>query len=217
MWNRDNKQILFVPGIDFTDPSYHLPHFYELLALWADEEDRPFWKEAAAVSRRYLRAACHPITGMNAEYAEFDGSPMSRKLPWSNDRHDWFYSDAYRTVANIGLDYEWFGIDEGQAQAAEKLQHFLGDVRRDAPWKIYEVDGTCLEQDALHPVGMLATTAQGALAVLGRSDDENVIRMAWEWVERFWNEPLRQGDRRYYDNCLYFFAFLALSGKYRIW
>ena len=33
MWNRDNKQILFVPGIDFTDPSYHLPHFYELFAL----------------------------------------------------------------------------------------------------------------------------------------------------------------------------------------
>ena len=23
--------------------------------------------------------------------------------------------------------------------------------------------------------------------------------------------------RRYYDNCLYFFALLALSGRYRIW
>ena len=30
MWNRENKQILFVPGSPFTDPSYHLPHFYEL-------------------------------------------------------------------------------------------------------------------------------------------------------------------------------------------
>ena len=38
-----------------------------------------------------------------------------------------------------------------------------------------------------------------------------------EWVRRFWETPLRQGDRRYYDNCLYFFALLALSGKYRIW
>ena len=28
MWNRDNRQILFVPGSPFTDPSYHLPHFY---------------------------------------------------------------------------------------------------------------------------------------------------------------------------------------------
>ena len=63
----------------------------------------------------------------------------------------------------------------------------------------------------------LATTAQGALAVLGRSEDEGAVRMAWDWVERLWKEPLRKGDRRYYDNCLYFFAFLALSGKYRIW
>lgn len=217
MWNRGNGQILFVAGIDFTDPSYHLPHFYELFALWADEEDRPFWKRAAETSRRYLKEACHPVTGMCAEYAEFDGSPMSRPLPWSNDRHDWFYSDAYRTVANIGIDYEWFGVDEGQAVAAEHLQHFLGVVKRDDPWKIYELDGTCLGQDALHPVGMLATTAQGALAVLGRSEEEAAVKMAWEWVERFWQEPLRQGPRRYYDNCLYFFTFLALSGNYRVW
>ena len=217
MWNLENKQILFVPGIDFTDPSYHLPHFYELFALWADEEDREFWKEAAKVSRQYLKAACHPKTGMNAEYAEFDGTPMSRRLPWTTDRHDWFYSDAYRTVANIGLDYEWFGIDEGQADAAKNLQYFLGEVRKEDPWKIYEIDGTLIDEDALHPVGMLAATAQGALAVLGRTDDEAAIRMAWKWVERFWNEPLRKGDRRYYDNCLYLFAFLALSGNYRIW
>lgn len=217
MWNHENGQILFVPGIDFTDPSYHLPHFYELFALWADEEDRPFWKKAAEISRKYLKEACHPETGMCAEYAEFDGTPMSRKLVWGNDRHDWFYSDAYRTVANIGLDFEWFGVDEGQLQAAEKLQHFLGEVRKEDPWKIYELDGTPLEQDALHPVGMLATTAQGSLAVIGHSTDEDAIHMAWDWVRRFWEEPLRKGDRRYYDNCLYFFAFLALSGRYRVW
>lgn len=215
MWNRENGQILFVPGCDFTDPSYHLPHFYELFALWADEEDRPFWKKAAESSRRYLTAACHPVTGMSAEYAEFDGSPMRRKLYGTGDRHDWFYSDAYRTVANIGLDYEWFKKEEGQTRAAERLQHFLGG--RKEPWKIYEVDGTCLEQEALHPVGMLAATSQGALAVIGRSGDEEAVRMAWSFVERLWKEPLRKGDRRYYDNCLYFFAFLALSGNYRIW
>jgi len=36
-------------------------------------------------------------------------------------------------------------------------------------------------------------------------------------VRKFWNTPLRTGNRRYYDNCLYFFAFLALSGNYRIY
>lgn len=217
MWNRENKQILFVPGSDFTDPSYHLPHFYELFALWAEEEDRAFFKEAALVSRKYLNAACHPVTGMCAEYAEFDGSPMSRKLPWTEDRHDWFYSDAYRTVANIGLDFEWFGAEEGQGKASARLQHFLGEIRKENPFVIYEVDGTPIDEPVLHPVGMLAATAQGALSVIGNSQDEKELSMAKEWVERLWKQPLRLGDRRYYDNCLYFFAFLALSGNYRIW
>lgn len=217
MWNHENKQILFVPGSDFTDPSYHLPHFYELFALWADEEDRPFFKEAAKVSREYLAKACHPKTGMSAEYAEFDGQPMSRPLPWTTDRHDWFFSDAYRTVANIGLDYEWFGIDEGQYEAPEKLLRFL-DARWDEnPFEIYEVDGTSLHKPALHPVGLQVTTTQGILSVLGRTKEEESIRIAKKWLEEFFRMPLRKGDRRYYDNCLYFFAFLALSGNYRIW
>ena len=217
MWNHENRQILFVPGIDFTDPSYHLPHFYELFALWADEEDRPFFKEAAKVSREYLAKACHEKTGMSAEYAEFDGQPMSRPLPWTTDRHDWFFSDAYRTVANIGLDYEWFGIDEGQYEAPEKLLRFL-DARWDEdPFEIYEVDGTSLHKPALHPVGLQVTTTQGILSVLGRTKDEESIRIAKKWLEEFFRMPLREGNRRYYDNCLYFFAFLALSGNYRIW
>ena len=217
MWNHENRQILFVPGSDFTDPSYHLPHFYELFALWADEEDRSFFKEAAKVSREYLAKACHPKTGMSAEYAEFDGQPMSRPLPWTTDRHDWFFSDAYRTVANIGLDYEWFGIDEGQYEAPEKLLRFL-DARWDEdPFEIYEVDGTSLHKPALHPVGLQVTTTQGILSVLGRTKEEQSIRIAKKWLEEFFRIPLRKGDRRYYDNCLYFFAFLALSGNYRIW
>lgn len=217
MWNHENRQILFVPGSDFTDPSYHLPHFYELFALWADEEDRPFFKEAAKVSREYLAKGCHPKTGMSAEYAEFDGQPMSRPLPWTTDRHDWFFSDAYRTVANIGLDYEWFGIDEGQYEAPEKLLRFLNARWDENPFEIYEVDGTSLHKPALHPVGLQVTTTQGILSVLGRTKEEESIRIAKKWLEEFFRMPLRKGDRRYYDNCLYFFAFLALSGNYRIW
>ncbi len=218
MWNKENKQILFVPGVDYTDPSYHLPHFYELFAQWAYEEDRPFWAEAAKASREYLVKACHPVSGMNSEYAEFDGSPMNRPIPWTKDRHNWFFSDSYRTVANIGLDYEWCGQDLGQIVHAKNLQHTLGVVNKENPYVIYEVDGTRIEQPALHPVGLMATTAQGALAVPGPIclDSEDPVKaLAAEWVERLWNEPLRKGDRRYYDNCLYIFALLALSGNYR--
>lgn len=209
MWNWDNHQILFVPGIDYTDPSYHLPHFYELFALWANEEDREFWKTAATASREYLAKACHPVTGFNAEYAEFDGSPMSRPIPWTKDRHDWFYSDAYRTAANIGLDAEWYGIDAGHFAAAKNIQKFLIDDARKGHYYIYEIDGRVAGEEALHPVAITVTVAQSVLA--GETEYSK------EWIDRFWNLPMRTGDRRYYDNCLYFFAFLALSGNYRMW
>ncbi len=216
MWNLGNHQILFVPGSDYTDPSYHLPHFYHLFAQWADPEDAPFFAEAEEASRRYLAASAHPKTGMSAEYAEFDGRPMSRALPWTKDRHDWFYSDAYRTAANIGLDMCWRMVREGQEKAPARLQAFLD--AQENPWQIYEVDGTCLQKPALHPVGMMAATAQGGLAVICDPNSSQEERnRALSWAERLWKEPLRKGERRYYDNCLYFFAFLALSGNYRMW
>ena len=85
----------------------------------------------------------------------------------------------------------------------------------------YEIDGTVVEDEpALHPVGLLATTAQGTLAIPERLDGEKLsetAKLAKEWVLRFYREPMRKGERRYYDNCLYLFAFLALSGRYRIY
>ncbi len=218
MWNRENHQILFVPGSPFTDPSYHLPHFYDLFAKWAYEEDRDFWEKAACESRRYLAKACHEETGMSAEYAHFDGTPVYEEFAWG--QHGYFYSDSYRTVANIGLDYSWNGIDEGQRIAAERLQRWLGVVNKDNPYMTYKIDGTVIDMPALHPVGLLATVAQGSLAIPDKLDGNALSeagKLSKEWVERFWKEPLRKGNRRYYDNCLYMFAFLALSGNYRIW
>ena len=214
MWNRENAQILFVPGCPHTDPSYHLPHFYELFAEWAYEEDRPFWKRAARASREYLVTACHPETGLNPEYANFDGTPMRKQLPWGN--MGTFFSDAYRTAANIGLDAVWFGEDVGQYSAPLRMMRFFG-TDLEACRCSFEIDGTPIQRPVLHPLGLLATTAQGALTVPYSDDPQSDFATAKRWVLWFWNQPLRRGVRRYYDNCLYIFALLALSGRYRIW
>ena len=214
MWNKDNHQILFVPGSPHTDPSYHLPHFYELFALWANEEDRVFFKEAARASREYLVKACHPVTGLSAEYANFDGTPYDEKLPWGYFGD--FFSDAYRTAANIGLDASWYGEDSGQLSVPIRMMKFFG-TDLEAGRCTYKVDGTPVERCVLHPVGLLATIAQGALAVPYSEEKGSDFEVAKRWVEWFWNQPLRKGARRYYDNCLYMFALLALSGNYRIW
>ncbi|MCQ2519324.1 MAG: glycosyl hydrolase family 8 [Lachnospiraceae bacterium] len=210
MFNADNHQILFVPGCPYTDPSYHLPHFYDLMAEWAFDEDKEFLREAAKASREYLAKACDPVTGFSSEYAEFDGSPMNKPLPWADIRHNWFYSDAYRTAANISLDYLWNGGNGEQFKVGENMQKFLLEDMRKDTFRIYEVDGRIAGEAALHPIGLLATVAE-TIILTGAND------LSKEWLTKFYNTPLRKGERRYYDNCLYFFAFLALSGNYRVY
>lgn len=227
MWNRDNHLILFVPGCPFSDPSYHLPHAYELFALW-DEENRSFWQQAAKDSREYLKKACDPGTGLCAEYAEFDGTPHERTVEdiagGNLPRHDWFFSDAYRTAANVSMDSLWFGKNDWKEEELAAYQRFFrerkdGEVSAESGepvFGIYEKDGTKVEGTALHPVGLLATIAEGSLVTL-HAKDPAAAENGRYWLERFWNTPLRRGDRRYYDNFLYLFAFLALAGEYRIY
>lgn len=53
-FNLAHKMVRFTPDnrrADHNDPSYHLPAFYELWARWGAQADRPFWAEAARVSR----------------------------------------------------------------------------------------------------------------------------------------------------------------------
>ncbi len=214
MWNHDNHYILFGPGSPFTDASYHLPHFYELFGEWAYEEDRAFFKEAARASREYLNKSCHKETGLNPEYGNFDGSPMDKKLDWGYFGD--FFSDAYRTAANIGLDCVWFGYDKGQLSVPLRMMNFFG-AELEAVRCTYKVDGSPVERPVLHPFGLIATMAQGALTVPYSDEPGSDFETARHWVEFFWNMPMRKGNRRYYDNCLYIFALLALSGNYRIW
>lgn len=202
MWNLDNKLIKFVPEVEFSDPSYHLPHFYELFAIWANEEDRAFWKEAAEKSRDYIQISCHPVTGLAPEYAFYDGTPNHIR------GFGHFYSDSYRVAANIGLDYEWYGVDERQVDLANRIQAFFADKSSDT-YRRYDIAGNELEDACLHPVGLLATNAVASLAANGPHVQQS--------VQLLWNTGIRTGERRYYDNCLYLFAVLALSGNYRIW
>jgi oligosaccharide reducing-end xylanase len=203
MWEPSNKLIKFVPNMDFSDPSYHLPHFYELFAKWAVEEDRTYWKEAAAASRDYLVKSCHPITGLAPEYATYEGEPKVYQ------NHHLFYSDSYRVAANIGLNELWMGHDESLSKCNERLQKFFCETSVGYEDYIYEVDGTRIDEKILHPVGLIATNAMASLATQG----DNARRC----VHKFWETPLREGERRYYDNFLYLFAFMALSGRYVIW
>ena len=203
MWDPDNHYIRFVPDALYTDPSYHLPHFYELFADRADPCDRNFWLEAARASRAFIAASAHPMTGMSAEYTEYDGAT---RLMFHKPAA--YYSDAYRVAMNIALDTLWNGRDEGTAQVVTRLQDFFWPIAQE-DFKAYHLDGTATEEPAMHPVAITAVLGAASIA----SDSVH----ADGWLQRFWDEPLRKGNRRYYDNCLYFFCLLMLSGMYKVY
>ena len=203
MWEPENHLIRFVPDMRISDPSYHLPHFYELFARKADEGDRPFWREAAAASRRYIARSAHPQTGLSPEYADYDGKTVLLfGKPWV------YYSDAYRVAENIALDHIWFGPHPEEDAVATRLQDFFAgqDMER---LTAYELDGAPQNEPAMHPTAIKAVL--GAAYVASQSvHREKFLRL-------FAQTPLRKGPRRYYDNCLYFFCLLMLKGNYKMY
>jgi oligosaccharide reducing-end xylanase len=81
--NTEHKQINFVPddfGYNWTDPSYHLPAFYEIWAEYAGDGKEQFYRDCADTARAFLHRACHPVTGLNADATEFSGVPRAGKM-----------------------------------------------------------------------------------------------------------------------------------------
>jgi len=210
MFDPETKQIRFIPNCDFTDPSYHLPHFYELFAEYGNPEDKEFFLDAAKLSREFLHKACNAETGLNPNFSTYEGVPKER-----NGHGYFFFSDAYRTALNIALDWVWFKKDPWQQKQAATIQRFFEDESKFDV--LYYVDGKVLppqrdEPDAmesgmLHPLGLRATTCASSLA----SDGD----LREKFIRLFWSLELRTDRRRYYDNLLYFFSLLALAGRYR--
>jgi len=209
MFNNDNKLILFVPGSPFSDPSYHLPHFYELIAKWCYPEDRAFMQAAAKASRAYLPTACHPITGLAPDYGNFDGTPTVVEWRPIAQAH---YSDSYRVALNVGLDSLWNTASCSSAwntEEAEKLQRFYLS-RPDAMTQttVY-IDGTPYPEEIMHPLGLLATAAAISAARPVNEESEKLIKA-------FMDAEMRTDKRRYYDNFLYLFSLLVLAGEYKV-
>jgi len=205
MFSREEKQVVFVPSREaawFTDPSYHLPHFYELWARWADKNNQ-FWCDAASTSRRFFKKAAHPSTGLMPDYAHFDGSPVNR---WGGGNDNFRY-DAWRVGMNVALDYAWFAKDPWAVTQSNRLLSFFHSQGMGTYGNLFTLDGRKLSDD--HSVGLVAMNAVACLA----STKAN----RRDFVEELWNTPVPSGPYRYYDGLLYMMAMLQVSGNFKIY
>jgi oligosaccharide reducing-end xylanase len=203
------KQVLFnaTKGEAFTDPSYHLPAFYNLFAIWGPPADAEFWNSAAATSRSFLARAMNPQCGLTSEYANFDGGP--HKVPWNSLAGQFAY-DSWRVGGNVGMDWAWMMQPGTELQArADALVSFFAKQGSTSYLALWKVD--CTNGNGFHSPGLVAMNAIATLATT-----EAVKPQAQELVEDLWNTALPTGQYRYYDGLLYTFALLHLSGEYRI-
>jgi oligosaccharide reducing-end xylanase len=203
-----SMMIRFVPDSgrwNHTDPSYHLPAFYDLWALWGPEPDRKFWAAAADTSRNFFHKTTHPKTGLAPDYASFDGTPVVTR---SNQRSGNFSYDARRTQMNWSVDWSWWAKDPRQQELSNRLQSFFASEGIDTYGTEYTLDGKKLNHG--HAKGLVATNAVMSLAA--------THPLAKDFTEALWNTPVPSGlGERYYDGLLYLMALLHCSGEFRIY
>ena len=106
----------------FTDPSYHLPAFYELFAANGPAGDAARWRTVASTSRSFFVTSAHATTGLHPDYATFAGAPTTAM---AGDGHNDFGYDAWRVVMNMALDYVWGSVDSREKTQIEKYHTFF--------------------------------------------------------------------------------------------
>lgn len=222
--NPQHRLITFTPsgfGARFTDPSYHLPAFYEVWARWAGDGHADDYKTYAAASRRYLHRCIAPLTALCPDLTDYNGKPLTppgnRPMKGMQD----FRYDSWRMPMNIALDFSWACADTAwQRRYANTMQDFFFNKGIDAYIDQYRTDGMPAERPyeggskpgLRHSVGLVSTLAAASLVA-----DHAKAR---DFVDRLWhsaNVPFADGYfDAYYDGLLRLFAFLHLSGKYRV-
>ena len=191
--DKETHLITFTPdgrGVGYTDPSYHIPAFYEVWARWANDGRADFYRACATASREYLHKSIDPNTGLNPDTNNFDGSFIENAF-FGRRMKPAFRFDSWRVDTFVD-QYNVDGTDVDFAMPAGQGE-FRGTGTR-------------------HSVGLVATVAAATLAA-----DHAISR---EFVQRLWdseNKPYEDGYfDAYYDGLLRLFAFMHLSGHYRV-
>lgn len=205
MFNLKQKQVVFCPtsgGAGFTDPSYHLPAFYEIWARYTkSHEDREKWFEIAETSRKFFAKAAHSVTGLSPDYANWNGSPVAEQ-----GNHQYFYYDAWRTVANAAVDYAWWRRDDFEPEFADRLQDFFNKKGIYSYGNLWTLKGSSMGRD--HSSGLVAMNAVASLAATQQTVRE-------KFLKELWNASIPSGKWRYYDGTLYMMGLLHCSGNFK--
>jgi len=203
------KMIRFVPGLprnDFTDPSYHLPAFYELWSRWGPPADRDFWAQAAAASPnvfcsppRIPQRASLPTTPISMALPTPRASRKSRNLRRGRLAH------GQQLVRRLG---PWWHKPRKMQQLSDRIQSFFAAQGMRTVRDVFNLDGSNSTQ--LTPTGLVATPTPWPHPSRHKSH-----------LERFRSRPLTapipSGQEALLRRHALFTQLLHCSGRFRIY
>jgi oligosaccharide reducing-end xylanase len=198
-FDRKNNLVKFLTDVDYTNPSYVLPAFYEVWAD-ADRDNEAFWKEAANHGRNFFPKTCNSTTMLAPYLANFDGSGYGVDGIFRND--------AWRVVGNIMMDWNFFGVDPWQKDVfAPQFAAFMKSAMAAPPYPSeMHLNGVIITSHSDPCKGLVA---QNALVGFGLPASDGAY-----FVKDLWNMEIPSGQYRYYDGCLYLLALLHASGRF---
>ena len=251
LFDETNKMVLFVPeygrGSFYTDPSYHLPAFYELWARWGPAEDRDFWLGAAQNSRDYFAKVANPVTGLTPHDSNFDGSQRGGGRGGGFGQRAGASAPTVTnstapnsTVTNApgrrGGGFGGFGGFGGGPRFDYDAFRTAGNWSVDWSWwgkdprerELSDKLQTFFESQGMTNYGCQfsldgtqvfdARHAEGLVGVNAvASLAANNSERAKKFVEALWDTPTPSGLERYYEGLLYMMATLHCSGEFRIY
>lgn len=210
LFNQGNYIIVFQPlgnGNDFSDPSYDLPAYLELISRWA-EKDTDKWKKAVSAAREHLYKSSNTSSGLFTDYSAFNGQPQQYN---GNNNSTKYMYDAMRSAMNFGMDYYLFGADSTREieMATRIINFFEKDGYQHAR---FNWDGSNPQEQ--YTQGEAGANAVAAIALRSTPGSEDKIKKN---LQNAWDTKFMTGQYRYYDGLVHYLAMLHLSGTFKIW
>lgn len=248
LFDETNKMVKFVPelgrGPAYTDPSYHLPAFYELWARWGPAEDRDFWLGAAQASRDYFSKVADPVTGLTPHDSNFDGSQRGGgrgggfggfgrgpRAGATNSAATAAGTNAPRRGGFGGFGGFGFGprFDYDACRTAGNWSvdwsWWAKDPREreisDKLQAFFESKGMTNYGCQFSLDGTQTFDTRHAQGLVGINAVASLAatnaERAKKFVEALWDTPTPSGLERYYEGLLYMMSMLHCSGEFRIY